>query len=100
MFHCCSKLICSGCQYTTYSIALSDLAARTTARGMHLDFEGEEVSRLKSKVGICPFCRVPPNKNESEKKLRIAERAAVNDPAAISLLGETHSCEGDYENAC
>ena len=91
MFHCCSKQCCKGCHHATCSIAVNDLAERTTARS----FE-EELATMRE---TCPFCREPRPGNECELITQIEARAEVNDPVALCLLGEVHSQKGDHENA-
>ena len=76
LMYCCSKRICSGCNY---------------ANQMR-----EAEGRLQNK---CPFCRKALPKTQEEMNEQLMERIEANDPVALSHLGTKKGNEGDYKSA-
>ena len=74
---CCSKSICRGCSYA------NDLRQK----------------RENIQVQTCPFCRHPVPHTMEEVKKNVMKRIEVNDPVALSQMGNAHWTEGDYEGA-
>ena len=75
--NCCSQYICRGC--------------------VHANQVREIKERLKEHR--CPFCRhvLPKTPEDSEKNNM--ERAKLNDPIALQVLGGWNQQRGDYESA-
>ncbi len=71
-YSCCCKSVCKGCSY-------ADI--------------------ISSGNTNCPFCREPAVDGEEEHNKRVMERVKVNDPAALSCMGERRYQEGDHETA-
>ena len=76
MMACCSKNICSGCQY---------------ANRMR-----EREQRLQPK---CPFCRHAEPRSQAEADQNNLKRVEANDPYAIAELGKNCRDAGDCEGA-
>ena len=76
MMACCSKHICSGCNY------------KNRMREME--------QRLQPK---CPFCRKPAPKSQAEADQDNLKRVNANDPFAIAEMGKCCRDAGDYEGA-
>jgi tetratricopeptide (TPR) repeat protein len=76
LYSCCSKFVCSGCNYANQI----------------REFEG----RLEQS---CPFCRHPLPKTQKEMDKNKMKRVAANDPFAIRQMGKKHYIDGDYESA-
>ena len=73
---CCSKVICSGCDYANQ--------------------KREWEARLQRN---CPFCRktVPNTKEESDEQFM--KRVEMNDPVAVCQMGTIRYAERDYKSA-
>jgi hypothetical protein len=76
LFSCCSKHICSGCQY---------------ANAMR-EIEG----RLQQ---TCPFCRHPVPESDEEVERILMSRVEANVPGAIAQMGFRRDNCGDYKSA-
>ena len=76
LYSCCSKLICSGCDYANYKREIEE--------------------KLQS---TCPFCRHPiPTSNEEGEK-NLLKRVAANDPVAMTRMGVFRRKAGDHSGA-
>ena len=74
VFPCCCKVICSGC--------------------FHANVQREREARLEHK---CPFCRHPPQGQETERILM--KRVEANDPFAMREMGVYRNKAGDHSAA-
>ena len=72
---CCSETICQGCLYAHYMSNIND----------------------RAKALRCPFCRVPTNDDENDK--RMMKRIKAGDPAPLAELGVERYHGGDYDTA-
>ena len=73
MVSCCSKLLCRGCFLYNYKR------------------EGEGLK--------CPFCRQPEPNSLEEATENVKERAEMNDPVAMRIVGDMYAKDGDYDTA-
>jgi hypothetical protein len=76
MMGCCSKYICTGCDYAN--------AKREFEQGLE---------------HRCAFCREPVPKSDEEHDEQVMERIKKNDPAAMTQMGIMHEKEGDFGKA-
>ena len=76
MFHCCCKIMCTGCFLADYS----------------------QLGKGRSKHK-CPFCRKIVASNEDDELERLQKRMEANDSAAICHLAQGFFKRGDYSNA-
>ncbi len=76
LFSCCCKHICNGC--------------------FHANKQREMEQGLELK---CPYCREPLPKTEEEIDQNYMKRVKVNDPIALSRMGDKSEEEGDLQGA-
>jgi len=82
VYHCCSKIICSGCCH-------ADIL-----RDIHID-------RNASLNFSCPFCRQPPDLTSTDEECdkQRMKRLEANDPVAMCAEASVHVKNGDYSSA-
>ena len=76
LYVCCSKIVCSGCNYAN--------KLRELNKKLHPQ---------------CPFCRHPLPKTQAEMDKNKMKRVAANDPVALREMGKKHHSDGDYGSA-